>query len=146
MRVRSMSLTANSVIAATRAPGVLSRRRITDVRSAPVRGGGGPGGAASTNRVRAFGSSTTSAARTSSSQRCAASAVETPASARPPATSWAAPALELAGTTVADGRCSASQWRTWAAATGNAATVETLSMPTPGRTTMLNATSSVCSA
>ncbi|CAM5742687.1 hypothetical protein MAUB1S_03549 [Mycolicibacterium aubagnense] len=47
---------------------------------------------------------------------------------------------------MACGSRSASQRRTWAAATGNAATVDTASAATPGRTTMLNATSSVCSA
>ena len=55
-------------------------------------------------------------------------------------------ALELAGTTSASGRQSASQCRTWAAATGNAATVRTCSAVTPGRVTMLKATSRVSSA
>ncbi len=44
IRVRSMSRIANSVIAETSAPGTLSSRSTTDVRSAPVLGGGGPGG------------------------------------------------------------------------------------------------------
>lgn len=56
------------------------------------------------------------------------------------------PAFDIAGTTSASGRFSASQRRTCAAATGNAATVRTSAAATPGRMTMLNATSSVSSA
>ena len=53
---------ANSVSADTSAPGTLSSRNTTEVRSAPVLGGGMPGGPTNTNRVLAFGSSTTSEA------------------------------------------------------------------------------------
>ncbi|OBG83676.1 hypothetical protein A5698_06240 [Mycobacterium sp. E136] len=75
-----------------------------------------------------------------------ASAVLTPASARHSATSLAAAAFELAGTTRADGRCSASQLRTCAAATGKAAMVATSSTAVPSRTAIVNDTSSVSSA
>src|SRR3954463_11290690 len=104
-----MSRIANSVIAETSAPGTLSRRSTTDVRSAPVRGGGGPGGPTSKKRALALGSSTTSDASAVSPYRCAASAVLTPASARPSATSLAAAALELAGISLAFGTVSDSQ-------------------------------------
>jgi hypothetical protein len=63
--VRSMSRIESSVSADTSAPGTLSSRSTTDVRSAPVRSGGRPGGPASTNLVRALGSSTMSAASAS---------------------------------------------------------------------------------
>ena len=56
------ALATLSVIADTSAPGTLSMRNPTDVRSEPVRGGGGPGRPTKTNRVRAFFSSTTPSA------------------------------------------------------------------------------------
>ena len=104
IRVRSMSRMANSVIAATSAPGTLSSRRTTEVRSAPVGAGGGPGGPTSTKRVRAFGSSTTPLGERREipplrRQRGAHRRVGAPA-----ATSCAAAAFELAGTTRASGR------------------------------------------
>src|SRR3954452_13919348 len=141
-----MSRIANSVIAETSAPGTLSSRSTTDVRSAPVLGGGGPSGPTSTKRVLALGSSTTSDASAVSPYRCAASAVLTPASARPSATSLAAAAFELAGINLAFGTLFASQLRTWALATGNAATEPTSAAVVPERTTIVNATSSVSSA
>ena len=137
---------ASSVIAATRAPGALSSRSTTEVRSAPVRFGGRPGAPTSTNRVRALASSTTSPARTCSPYRWAASAVVTAASAWPAATSLAAAAFELAGTSSVFGRWAASQCLTWAAATGNAATVCTSLAAVAGRTAMVKHTSSVSSA
>lgn len=84
----------NSASAASRAPGALSMRSTTEVRSAPVRAGGGAGGPTRTKRVRALGSSTTPSARVSNPQRAAASGEVTAASARPSATCWAASALE----------------------------------------------------
>ena len=137
---------ANSVIAATSAPGTLSSRSTTDVRSAPVLGGGGPGGPTNTKRVLALGSSTTSEASAARPYRSAASAVLTPASARPSATSTAAAALELAGTrsrrrqvcgqpTAALARAPPGRRRRFARPPLSA-----------GRTTMVNATSRVSSA
>ena len=58
---------------------------------------------------------------------------------RPPRSSWPAP-------TCAFGRCSVSQCRTCAAATGKAATVATLAAGVPRRTTIVNDTSRVSSA
>ena len=146
MRVRSMSRIANSVIADTSAPGTLSSLNTTEVRSAPVLGGGGPGGPTSTKRVLALGSSTTSEASAARPYRCAASAVLTPASARPSATSLAAAALELAGTNCAFGMFTASQLRTCAPATGNAATVCTSAATVRHAPRSKNATSRVSSA
>lgn len=103
----------NSFSADTSAPGELSMRSTTEVRS--LRSGpeghpaGRPGRTGCGRWARPPPPRPGSPDRTGS----AASGVLTPASQRPSATSRAAAAFEFAGRTATFGRCSVSQRRTW---------------------------------
>ena len=109
-------------------------------------GAGGAGGPTRTKRVLALASSTTPSASVARPSRSAASAVLTPASARPCTTSWAAAALEFAGTVRASGKVFGQPSLHLCRRDGKGCDGLDVRSLRARRTAMLKATSRVCSA